>query len=153
MSSFALVRPDAWNLPLLVHVLGAMVLVGGLVSAAAFLASARRNEQLLRFGYWSLLAVAVPGWVVMRVGAAWIASREGWDDVPSDAQPTWLSIGAITADVGGVLLAVTVVVGGAGLYRLRQDKGTGALRAALVLSVVLLAAYVVAAWSMAGKPD
>jgi hypothetical protein len=38
------------------------------------------------------------------------------------------------------------------VYRLRQGKGSGLLRATLVLSLVLLAAYVVAAWAMAGKP-
>lgn len=31
----AAIRPDSWNLPLLLHVFGAMVLVGGLVVAVA----------------------------------------------------------------------------------------------------------------------
>ena len=34
-------RPDSWNFPLFVHVLGAMILVGGLVTAAGSLAFAR----------------------------------------------------------------------------------------------------------------
>ena len=32
MSTIAAIRPDEWNLPLLVHVTGAMVLVGALVT-------------------------------------------------------------------------------------------------------------------------
>ena len=65
----AAVRPDEQNLPLLVHVLGAMILVGGLLTGASALAFARGNVGNLRLGYWSLLAVALPGWVLMRVGA------------------------------------------------------------------------------------
>jgi hypothetical protein len=39
------------------------------------------------------------------------------------------------------------------VYRLREGKGSGLLRVTLVLSLLLLAAYVVAVWAMAGKPD
>ena len=35
MSVLATVRPDSWNFPLFVHVLGAMILVAGLVTGAA----------------------------------------------------------------------------------------------------------------------
>jgi hypothetical protein len=33
MSILAVVRPDSWNFPLFLHVLGAMILVGGLSPA------------------------------------------------------------------------------------------------------------------------
>jgi hypothetical protein len=36
--------------------------------------------------------------------------------------------------------------------RLSTGKGSGLLKATLILSVVLLAAYIVAVWAMAGKP-
>jgi hypothetical protein len=153
MNLVAVVRPDEWNFPLLVHVFGAMVLVGGLFAGASVLALARDDLRFLRLGYWSLLALSLPGWVVMRVGAQWVYSEEGWDDVPESAEPTWLSIGGFTADVGGVVLLVSLVAGGVGVYRLREANGAALLRATLVLSLVLLAAYVVAAWAMAGKPD
>jgi hypothetical protein len=39
------------------------------------------------------------------------------------------------------------------VYRLRAGRGGGLLRATLVLSLILLAAYIVAVWAMAGKPD
>jgi hypothetical protein len=146
-------RPDVWNFPLLVHVFGAMVLVGGLLTGASALAFARGDVRILRLGYWSLLAVSLPGWVIMRIGAQWIYSTEGWDDLPEEAEPGWLGIGYIVADAGGLILLVSLVVGGIGVYRLREGKGSGLLRATLVLSLLLLAAYVIAVWAMAGKPD
>jgi hypothetical protein len=153
VSVLAAMRPDAWNFPLLVHVFGAMVLVGGLLTGASALAFARGDVRILRLGYWSLLAVSLPGWVIMRIGAQWIYSKEGWDDLPEGAEPGWLGIGYVVADAGGLILLVSLVVGGIGIYRLREGKGTGLLRATLVLSLLLLAAYVIAVWAMAGKPD
>jgi hypothetical protein len=153
MSILAAVRPDSWNLPLFLHVLGAMILVGGLLTSAGALAFARGEARLLRVGYWSLLAVALPGWVLMRIGAAWIYSKEGWDDVPDDLLPGWLEAGVFIGDVGGLLLLVSLIVGGVGVYRLREGKGSGLLKVTLVLSLALLAAYLVAVWAMAGKPD
>jgi hypothetical protein len=154
MSVIATVRPDSWNFPLFVHVLGAMVLVGGLVAGAAVLGYARGDVKFLRLGYWSLLAVAFPGWVLMRVGGQWIYTREGWDDLPEQVgDPTWLELGFVIGDVGGLILVISLIVGGIGVYRLRGGKGAGLLKATLVLSLVLLAAYVVAVWAMTGKPS
>lgn len=152
MSMLAVVRPDAWNFPLFLHVLGAMVLVGGLLTGASTLAFARGDVRFLRLGYWSLLAVSLPGWILMRAGGEWIASREGWtkSGVPT---PTWLGIGFALADIGGLVLLVSLIVGGIGVYRLRDGKGSGLLRATLVLAIALLGAYLVAVWAMAGKPS
>ena len=152
MSILAAVRPDSWNFPLFLHVLGAMILVGGLLTGVSTLAFARGDARFLRLGYWSLLAISLPGWILMRAGGEWIASREGWTKkgVPS---PTWLDIGFLLADLGGLILLVSLIVGGVGVYRLRQGKGAGLLKATLVLSLILLAAYVVAIWAMAGKPS
>ena len=96
--------------------------------------------------------MALPGWLLMRVCAEWIASKEGWDanGVPT---PTWLGIGFALADIGGLILLVSLVVGGIGVRRLRTGRGTRLLRTTLALSVVLLAIYVVAVWAMAGKPS
>ena len=151
MSVLAAIRPDSWNFPLFVHVLGAMILVGGLVAGASVLGFARGETRSLRLGYWSLLAIALPGWVLMRIGAEWIYDREGWDELDDD--PGWLSLGAIIGDLGGLILLVSLIVGGIGVYRLREGKGAGLLKTTLVLSLVLLAAYVIAVWAMAGKPD
>ena len=154
MTLLGTIRPDEWNFPLFVHVLGAMVLVGGLVAGASLLAPARRDARFLRLGYWSLLAVALPGWIVMRVGAQWIYNKEGWDDLPEGTdEPAWLGIGYIVGDAGGLILLIALIVGGIGVYKLRRDGGAGLLKGTLVLSIVLLAAYVIAVWAMAGKPS
>jgi hypothetical protein len=152
MSILAASRPTDWNFPLFLHVLGAMVLVGGLLTCASTLAFARGDAKQLRLGFWSLVALSLPGWILMRIGAEWIYSREGWDDVPDDLQPDWLGIGYVIADGGGALLLISLVLGGVGMYRLREGKGGGLLKATLVLSVVMLAGYLVAVWAMAGKP-
>jgi hypothetical protein len=143
----AAIRPDNWNLPLFVHVLGAMVLVGGLLVTAVVIA--RGEARLLRVGYLTLLTICLPGYLVMRVGAEWIYSREHLADAPND--PAWVGIGYITADAGGLLLLIALVVGGIGLRRLRGG-GTALLRASLMISIVILAAYVVTIWAMGAKP-
>ena len=152
MSIVAAIRPDSWDFPLFLHVLGAMILVGGLLAGVSSLAFARGDVRFLRLGYLTLLAVSLPGWILMRTGGEWIAYREGWtkEGVPT---PTWLDIGFLLADVGGLSLLVSLIVGGVGVYRLRQGKGSGLLKATLVLAFILLAAYVVAVWAMAGKPS
>jgi hypothetical protein len=147
----ALIRPDDWNFPLFVHVLGAMILVGGLLTGASMLAFARRDPRLLRFGYWTLLAVSVPGFVLMRIGAQWIYDKEGWEEADND--PAWIGIGFVTADLGGLLFLISLVVGGIGVYRLRRGGGSALLKVTMAVSLVLLAAYVVAAWAMTAKPD
>ena len=152
MSVLAIIRPSSWEFPLFLHVLGAMILVGGLLASASSLGFARGEVRYLRLGYWSLLAVSLPGWVLMRVGGEWIASREGWTDKGVD-DPTWLGIGFLLADLGGLILLISLIVGGIGVYRLRQGKGAGLLNATLVLALVLLVAYVVAVWAMSGKPS
>ncbi|HEX2291953.1 MAG TPA: hypothetical protein VHH55_01480 [Gaiellaceae bacterium] len=151
---FATVRADEQNLPLFVHVLGATILVGGLFAGGSSLALARGEGRWLRLGYWALLVIALPGWILMRIGAQWIYSEQGWDDLPeSFEEPTWLGIGWLTADLGGIVLLLALVVGGVGVVRLRAGKGAGLLRVTLVLALVLLAAYLVTAWAMAGKPS
>jgi hypothetical protein len=151
MSVLALIRPDSWNFPLLVHVLGAMILVGGVLTAAAALAFARGDTRLLRLGYWSLLAVGLPGYILMRAGAQWVYSKEGLDNAPID--PAWVGIGYAVADGGGLLLLIALAVGGAGIYRMRSGGGTGLLKASTAISILLLAAYIVAIWAMSAKPD
>jgi len=144
-------RPTDWNFPLFIHVLGAMILVGGLLAGASFLAFARGDLRSLRLGYWALLAVALPGYVLMRIGAQWIYSREGWDKLPDD--PTWVVIGYIVADVGALLVLVALIVGGIGVRRLSDGRGQGLLKAAMVIAWIVLAAALLAVWAMAGKPS
>lgn len=150
MTTLATIRPDDWNLPLFVHVLGAMILVGAVLTATAMLALARGNTAMLRTGYFSLLAVALPGWILMRVGAQWIYAREHLGDASDD--PAWLIVGFGAAEGGGLLLLAALIAGGIGVRRLRDGGASGLLRTTLVISVILLAAYVLAVWAMSAKP-
>jgi hypothetical protein len=59
----------------------------------------------------------------------------------------------VVAEAGGVLFLVSLVAGGLGVRRLREGNGAGLLRTTTLISLVLLAAYVVAVWAMAAKPD
>jgi hypothetical protein len=152
MSVLAQVRPDSWNFPLLLHVGGAMILVGAVLTATSALVVARGDVTLLRLAYRSLLLVGLPGYVLMRAGAEWIADKEGFD-AKGAPEPDWLTIGRIVADGGALLLVIALIVGGMGASRLR--KGTGGeslLRATLVISIILLVAFTVAVWAMSGKP-
>ena len=150
-SLLALSRPTDWNFPLFVHVLGAMILVGGLLTGASVILFARGDVRFLKLGYWTLLAVALPGYVVMRIGAQWIYSREGLDKLPDD--PTWIGIGFIVADAGALLVLIALILGGIGVRRLRSGNGAGLLKASMVIAWVVLAAALVAVWAMAGKPN
>jgi hypothetical protein len=145
----ALSRPTDWNLPLFVHLLGVVLLVGGLVTGAALLGYARGDSRFLRLGYWSLVAVALPGWIIMRIGAQWVASK-GWDEV--EPEPDWLGLGWMIGELGGLVLLLTLIVGWIGVRRLEDGRDSRLLKVTLWLALVLLAANLVAVWAMAGKP-
>ncbi len=154
------IRPDSWNFPLLLHVLGASILLGALIAAstAELIAWRRRAPTnvlpLSRLAFGTLLLVAVPAWILMRVGAEWIASKEGWND--AEGQPLWIGIGYGTAEPGGLLLLLSVILAGFGVRRLgasNGEQGVTLVRIATVLSVALVIVYVFTTWAMAGKPD
>ena len=148
----SMLRPDDLNLPLFVHVLGAMILVGGLLATSTSVIVARGDVRTLRIGVMTLLFVCLPGYIVMRGGAQWIYSREHLDQLDED--PAWIGIGYITADAGALLILISLILGAIGLRKLR-DGGTGGVRFARivgVISIILLAAYVVAVWAMTTKP-
>jgi hypothetical protein len=146
----AIVRPDGWDLPLLVHVAGAMLLVGALVVVVAVTAAAlRRGDDaavLTRLAFRGLLIGVLPGYVVMRGGAEWIASEESVGD------PAWVGIGYSTAD-GGLLL-ILVAIGLAWRASRHSAGGAGgSARAVMALSALLIVAYGVAIWAMTAKPS
>lgn len=156
MSLLAAIRPDDVNFPLLLHVLGAMLLVGGLTSAViGFLAGWGRDAATLsRFGFRSLLFVAFPAWWLMRIAGEWTASNEGLDEASED--PAWLGIGYVTAEAGGLLLLISIVLTGLGVRRMRRADAPAPstlVRIGAVLTSIVLAAYVVAVWAMSAKPD
>jgi len=150
----AAIRPDDWNFPLLLHVLGAMVLVGGLVAVVSGLVIAWRRDEaqtlLTRLAFRTLLFVVLPSYLLMRITAQWVASREKLDD----ADLAWISIGYIVTDAGAVILLLSLILGYLGVRRARSEGGggRGLFRALTVLSSILLVALLVAMWAMTTKP-
>jgi hypothetical protein len=158
MTVLAATRPTEWDFPLFLHVLGAGILVGGLLTAVGMqvLAWNRRESGDLvaysRGGFWALLTVALPGWVLMRFAAEWIRSKEGWN---GDNDPSWLGVGYLVADVGFIVLLLTILLAGFGVRRVRRPGATANTlgRIATPLATILLIGYLVAVWAMTAKPD
>jgi len=146
----ATLRPDAWDLPLFVHVAGAMLLVGALVVVVATMGAALRRgdgvEVLTGLAFRTLLLGVLPSFIVMRLSAEWIASKE---DVPDDVD--WIGIGYSISDAGLVLTVIAAVVAWRAARRGAAGPG-GMGRAVFVLAAVLLVAYAVAIWAMTAKP-
>jgi hypothetical protein len=143
MSPLAAIRPDDWNLALFVHIIGAMLLVGALVLVLMALV-----ERDTRLAFRSLLLGVLPGWIVMRGAAEWIADKEGLNDL--DEPPSWVDIGYSIADPLLLLIIISTVC--AGIAARRNLRG-GALRGtALALAGIMIVACAVAIWAMSTKP-
>jgi hypothetical protein len=148
-------RASDWKLPLIIHIFGAMLLVGALTLAAVSLIAAWRSgsPKLTRLGFMSVFYGAIPGWVIMRAGAAWIANKEGLDS--DKVKLSWLDVGFTTADGGLVLLIALLIIGSILVRRINRDESGPwiSARIATGLVSVLLIAYLVAVWAMTTKPS
>ena len=143
MTVLASIRPNDWDLPLFIHILGAMVLFGALALVAGALAS-----RDVRLAYRSLLFGVIPGWIVMRAGAQWIASKEGYDD-PDVEVPSWVDLGFIISEPMLILIVIATVCA---RMASRRERADGLRTAALVLVGIALVASLVALWAMTNKP-
>lgn len=145
-------RPDSWDLPLLVHLLGAMVLVGALALSSVSLVAAWRNGSaaLTRLGYLTLFYGALPGYIVFRAGAEWIVSKEDL----ADSNLSWIGIGYAVSDIGFLLLLIALVIGAIGMRRMKRGEQPSPLAARVVTGLVslVLVGYLVAVWAMTTKP-
>ena len=153
MSVLALIRPDSWDLPLFVHIFGAMLLVGALTLSAISLIAAWRSGSaaLTKLGFMSLFYAALPGYIVMRGGAQWIAHKEHLED--SDV--SWIGIGFGVSDMGFLLLIVSLIIGGITVRRINRGEGgtpSVSARVATGLVSLFLIACLVAVWAMTVKP-
>ena len=153
MIEVATIRPDEWGLPLFLHLLGAFTLIGALVMAASYLFAARRDGslELTRLGYRSLLLVALPSFIVMRIAAQWLASEEGLDD----ADLAWIDVGYISTDIGVLALISATIAAGLAVRRASRAEGAragGGVAVAAWLVALLIAVYTVVIWVMATKP-
>ena len=151
----AAIQPNDQSFALLLHFVGATVVFGALLASATSLLLARGDTRLLRLGYFSLLLVGLPGLILLRVAGQWLYQLQSWDKLPPQiGEPTWLSIGFIVADWGGILFLVALAVGGIGVYRMRSGRGgTVLVKSTVVSSLILIVGYAVAVWAMTGKPS
>ncbi|MDX6594452.1 MAG: hypothetical protein QOJ13_3648 [Gaiellales bacterium] len=151
-------RPDSADLPLLLHVAGALLLVGAMVAATACLLLAWRARDpgdtagLTRLGWRTILYGVLPSFILMRGAGQWVASEEGLDG--EDVSLDWLDIGFLVGDGGLLLLVITMIL--VGITARRQGRTPGRLgiggRIGTVLAVILLAALLLAVWAMSAKP-
>src|SRR3954452_18810949 len=116
----AVVRPDSWNFPLFFHVAGAMALVASLILAlyAIRIARTRGDQPAAQFAFRVLLRFTLPSYLVMRIGAQIIASKEKVEN----SDDAWVGIGFITSDLGLLLLIIGLVL--TGLMARRAKSGT-----------------------------
>ena len=148
----ALLRPDAWDLPLFLHVLGAMALVGTLLlTSTALIVAWRQTDEtqaapLQRVGFRALLFGVLPSYLLMRIAGQWTESRENLTGEQEDA--AWLVLGYITTDAGALLIAISLVLAG---LALRRGWGRRVGNVVGVVSTVLLVVYVVVVWAMTTK--
>jgi hypothetical protein len=140
------IRPDSWNFPLFLHVLGATLLFGATLTAAILsIVAWRRSDPpvLTRATLWTLLLVAIPAWALMRGGAAWIYSKEGY----GDDDPTWIGIGFAAAEPG---LLILLVATGLAYWWQRSAKAVAG-RIVAGLSSIYLVLLALAWLAMSGK--
>ena len=153
MSLLAAIRPNDWEFPLFLHVLGALTLIGALVLTTAMLFTAWRDASAtnLRFAVRSLTLGVIPAWVVLRGSAEWIADKEGYSDL--DDPPDWIDLGYMAGDIGFLLILLSTLLGWLALRKARADGSpSGTVRAAAILVSLLLALNLVALWAMTTKP-
>jgi hypothetical protein len=150
--TLAVLRPDSWNFPLFLHVLGATVLFGSmLVASVLAIATWRQSahpQLLARYAARTMLFLAVPAWLLTRLPAQWILSREK-DQIPGLEDKGWVGVGFIVTDLGLVLLIILGVLA----FLSARRGGTGRTTATFaLLAPVYLLALAVAWFAMSAKP-
>jgi len=137
------VRADA---QLFLHVLAAITLFGA-VAAAAILSWRGRADgtgvAAAGATFRSLVAFALPAWVVMFVFGNWTKSKE---HIPDSTQ--WLKIGSAIAIAGVLVLLVSI---GTSYAWSRTPGRRGLATATGALTTLLLAGLAVAWWVMTAK--
>jgi hypothetical protein len=140
----AIIRPDSWNFPLFLHVLGAMAVTGATAAAFTAAVASRRRPWLRLVASRTLLLATFPAWLLMRLGGAWEDSRSSIGDGSG-----WLGVGYLVGDAGLILLIVAMILGAVAVRRPQRNWPIGAVA---VITGVYLVALIVAMVAMTGKP-
>jgi hypothetical protein len=144
----ALVRPDSWNLPLFLHVLGATLTFGTattvMVLGFAGVRGDREQAAWLRsLTFWISFGILVPAFILMRGSALWILDKE----FPGGHEPGWVDVGFIVSEPGALLVIVMVILA----WLARSPKSRVAV-AVPWLALILLVGLAVAWFAMSAKP-
>jgi hypothetical protein len=144
----AAIRPDSWNLPLFLHVLGATVTFGATATVAIVAFAARRGGSeralwLRGLAFKIGLFVLVPAWFLLRIPAQWIDDKEF-----PDHEPGWVGVGYPVTEGGALLIIVMLIL--AWFARRRLESRTAAV--VPWLASVYLVALGVAWFAMSAKP-
>ena len=149
MSLFATIRPSDLDLPLFVHVLGAMVLVGAAATGvrAAFATAPAQRRRPPGRAPPRLPHPSSGGAPRLRrhasFGAEWIRIRE-----VGDADLPWVTFGYTTADGGAVFLIAGIVLA---WLAARRGRPRLAKAAGFVVGIAVVF-WIVTVWVMAAKP-
>jgi uncharacterized membrane protein len=151
----AAIRPDEWELPLFIHVLGALAFTGALALTAVYLFSTWRSGSAasLRLALRSITLAVFPAFIVLRASAEWLSDKEGYADL--DEPPDWIDIGYMVSDTGFLLLLIASLLGYLAMRKARAggDGPSALVKVAAVLIALLLVMNVVAVWAMTTKPS
>ncbi len=153
MTALAVLRPEEWEWPLFLHLVGATLLVGGLVAALAATAAAWRQTAADRVAVLdtaalrTLLLAVWPGLIVTVAAGIWAEDRE-------DVDAGWVGIGHLVTEPGAlVVLAITLLVWRSSRRARGGDAAPLSGRIAVVLAALYLALLIVTIWAMTTKPD
>ena len=143
----ALIRPDSWNLPLFLHVFGAITVFGASATLAIAGFAALRTEEHQQLLARTIARTSVfgvlPAWLLMRIAAEWIAGKEFPEGVEG---PGWVGVGYIVSEGSGALLLV------AGILAWLSVRRGRVMLAVPILATICVLGYAVAWFAMSGKP-
>ena len=146
MNVLAFLRPDAWDFPLFVHVLGAVLLFGGVASVTLVSAAGLRIPEHAAFlrslAFRTTLFLVWPAYILMRAGAQWIYDKENLDP----DFPRWIAVGVAVGDGGILVLLLLTLLGWLALRRASVGRWFTALAG------LYLIALGVAWFAMSAKP-
>ena len=140
----AILRPDSWNFPLFLHVLGAMTVTGATAATCVLAISTQRWPWLRPVTARSLLLFTFPAWLLMRLAGAWEDSRSSIGD-----DSGWLGVGYIVGDGGLILLIVAMIFVG---ITARRPERTWPIKGVAIITAIYFVALLVAMFAMTGKP-
>ena len=135
----AVIRPSDWELPLFLHVAGAMAFVGALVLTLVLVGAGTPSRTTFRALLWGV----IPSFLVMRVAAQWLLSEQNLED----AEFAWIEIGFMATDPGALFIVGATIVA---YVSSRRDGPTS--RWVTWLTAASLVLSLVAVWAMTTKP-